>query len=182
MSTNTPTRFDRLVMPHLDGAYNLARWLIDNRDDAEDAVQEAMMRAYKYLDSCREDSARQWVLRIVRNTCYDWLAARNALATWGFADIDPEDADGAAYTADVFQDGTETPEGILCREDLRLEIDAMIAALPPTLREVIVLRELDELSYRDIAQVIGTPIGTVMSRLARARRLMIQHWNERHDT
>lgn len=181
MSKDNLNRFDRLVAPHLDGAYNLARWLIDDRDDAEDAVQEAMVRAYRYLDSCREESARQWVLRIVRNTCYDWLSAKRALATSGFADIDPEDEDGAAYEADVFNDGAETPESILAREDMRLRINAMIAALPPLLREVIVLRELDDLSYREIAQVIGAPIGTVMSRLARARRHMIQQWNDRHD-
>lgn len=181
MSKPIPDRFDRLVMPHLDGAYNLARWLIDNRDDAEDAVQEAMIRAYKYLASCREDSARQWVLRIVRNTCYDWLSAKRALSTTGFADIDPEDADGASYGADVFNDGVATPENILAREDLRAQIRTMIAALPPHLREVIVLRELDDLSYKEIAEVVGAPIGTVMSRLARARRHLFELWNTHHE-
>jgi RNA polymerase sigma-70 factor (ECF subfamily) len=177
---NSRDRFQRIALPHLDAAYNLARWLIRRPADAEDVVQEAMLRAYRSFDGCREETARAWLLRIVRNAAYDWLSANGAGRVVGFADLDPEDSDGAAFTADVFGEPTADPERILVREDDRRLVNAMIAALPEAFREVIILRELEQLSYREVAEVAGIPIGTVMSRLARARDLLHKAWRDRH--
>jgi RNA polymerase sigma-70 factor (ECF subfamily) len=173
-------RFQRIALPHLDAAYNLARWLIRRPADAEDVVQEAMLRAFRAFDGCREATVRAWLLRIVRNAAYDWLSANTAGKVVGFADIDPEDSDGAAYTADVFGEPAADPEGILLREDDRRLVNELIAALPLAFREVVILRELEQLSYKEVAEVAGIPIGTVMSRLARARDLLHTAWSDRN--
>ena len=170
-------RFDRVIMPHLDAAYNLARWLIRNPDDAEDVMQNALMRAYKSLDFCREDSARQWLVRITRNVCYDWLTVNQRLPK-GFADVDCLDQDGANYTHDAFGQTVATPEELMQRQRVRDRVNDMIAALPPVFREVVVLRELEDFSYHDIAEILGVPVGTVMSRLSRARAAMIKQWDQ----
>ena len=174
-------RFEQLVLPHLDGAYNLARWLVRGPDDAEDVVQDAVLRAYRFFDSCRPETVRAWFLRIVRHACYDWLGARRAMATTGFADLDADDADGAAFTADVFRGPSEDPETILAKAEDKELINALIAALPAEYREVIVLRELEELSYKEIAEIANIPPGTVMSRLSRARTLLQREWTKRND-
>jgi len=168
-------------MPHADAAYNLARWLIRDRHDAEDVVQNAMLRAYRFLDSCRAETARQWVLRIVRNACYDWLNAKAAIPVAGFADLDPLDIEGHHFTADIFGGLLEDPESLLVKADERSLINAMIAALPPEFREIIVLRELEALSYKEIAEIAGIPVGTVMSRLSRGRGLLVKEWNRRNE-
>ena len=146
------------MLPHLDAAYNLARWLTRNDHDAEDVVQEAVLRACRFADSLRGD-ARPWLLAIVRNACYTWLEAnRPAELTTVLDDaaaIPAPDADG--------------PEAGAVRNLERRMLNEAIAALPPQFREVLVLRELEDLSYKDIARVAGVPIGTVMSRLSRAR-------------
>lgn len=150
-------RFEIALLPHLDAAYDLARWLVRDDRDAEDVVQEAYMRALRYVDGLRGDDGRAWLLTIVRRTCYTWLrqhrAERPALA----AADDPTD------------DVTPTPEAALIERADRALVRAAIDALPVEFREVIVLRELEDLSYKDIATVIDVPLGTVMSRLARAR-------------
>jgi RNA polymerase sigma-70 factor, ECF subfamily len=173
-------RFERVVLPHLDASYNLARWLVRRPDAAEDVVQEAMLRAYRFLDGCREATARAWLLSVVRNVAYDWMRTCGEEKVSGFADIDPEDTNGSGYTTDAFGAVAETPEGLLLKADARRTINDLIVALPPRLREVVVLREFEDLSYKEIAEVAGIPMGTVMSRLGRARDLLQKAWRDRN--
>ena len=158
-------RFEMLAMPHLDAAYNLALWLTRNEHDAQDVVQEALMRAMRYLGGLRADSARAWFLQIVRHTCYSWLK-ENRPATKVSLD-DSEDA-----WCDLAGPAAGEPPSIAMRKAERLQINQAIADLPVPFREVFVLRELEDLSYNDIARIAAIPVGTVMSRLARARGLM----------
>ena len=160
-------RFCALVLPHLDAAYNLARWLTRSDADAEDVVQESCVRALRYLDSLRGDEARPWLLTIVRHTGYSWLRRNRPADVVALEDIDEALRDGTAPSADE-------PLAAALRNADRAQINRAIEALPIAFREVLVMRELEDLSYRDIARVAGIPIGTVMSRLARARRLMQQ--------
>jgi RNA polymerase sigma-70 factor, ECF subfamily len=157
------------VLPHLDAAYALARWLTRNDADAADVVQEAMLRAFRYFDSYREGDARSWVLQIVRRTTYSWLERCRSAETVPLAD---EAAAGSGAALEV-AGGTEAL--LLHRSELR-RLDRLIEALPAPLREVLVLRELQELGYRDIARITGVPIGTVMSRLSRARASLRRAW------
>src|SRR5262245_58168720 len=167
-------RFEKLVLPHLDAAYALARWLTRNDADAADVVQEAVLRAYRYFDTYREGDAKSWLLRIVRRTCYSWLERNRP------ADVVPleaelgEDKEGAATR----QAPGDTEALLQSRSDLR-RLDVLIEALPAPLREVIVLRELHDLGYREIAEITGVPIGTVMSRLHRARSALRRAWHGR---
>jgi RNA polymerase sigma-70 factor, ECF subfamily len=164
------SRFETVVLPHLDAAYALARWLTRNDADAADVVQEASLRAFRYFDSYREGDGKSWLLKIVRRACYDWLE-RNRPSE--LVPLEAEaDADGsvnspAAIDADAL---------LQTRSDLR-RLDRLIEALAPTLREAIVLRELHELDYRQIAEITGVPIGTVMSRLHRARSVLRREWD-----
>jgi RNA polymerase sigma-70 factor, ECF subfamily len=164
------SRFESVVLPHLDAAYALARWLTRNDADAADVVQEAMLRAFRYFDSYREGDAKSWVLRIVRRTCYSWLERNRP------AEILPLEAE-AEHDEDVLAPAAagNTEALLQSRSDLR-RLDALIEALPAPLREVVVLRELNELGYREIAEVIGVPVGTVMSRLHRARSALRRAW------
>ena len=156
--------FEARVLPHLDAAYNLARWLLRNEQAAEDAVQEASMRAFRYIGSLRGDDARPWLLGIVRNTCFTMLERqRNGPDMVEFDDAAFEAALGAA------ERNTSDPHALLQRERTRATVDAAIRALSPALREVIVLREFEDLGYAEIAKIADVPIGTVMSRLSRAR-------------
>jgi RNA polymerase sigma-70 factor (ECF subfamily) len=153
-------RFEQTVLPHLDAAYNLARWLTRNDHDADDVLQEAMLRAYRHFGGLRGE-ARPWLLAVVRNACWSWLQANRP------AEVEPlDDA--------IADDSLPGPEAALARTLDRRLLNEAIAALPAQFREVLVLRELEDLSYRDIARVAGIPIGTVMSRLARARRLLAE--------
>ena len=158
-------RFEALAMPHLDAAYNLARWLTRNEHDAQDVVQDALMRALRYIGSFRGDSARPWLLQIVRHTCYSWLRENRPAEQVLLDDSDDALSELAAPAADE-------PPALAIRKADRQQINEAIAALPVAYREVLVLRELEELSYGDIARIAGIPLGTVMSRLARARALM----------
>ena len=156
--------FETLVMPHLDAAYNLARWLLRSDQAAEDAVQEASMRAFRYVDALRGQDARPWLLGIVRNTCFTALErARSGPQQVEFDDAEFEAALGEAERSQ------SDPAAQLQRQRTRMQIDAAIRALSPPLREVIVLREFEDLDYAQIAKIVAVPIGTVMSRLARAR-------------
>ena len=155
-------RFELLAMPHLGAAYNLARWLTHNEHDAQDVVQDALMRAMRYINGLRGDSARAWLLQIVRHTCYSWLKENRPAEVVVLDDNDDALQEYAAPAADE-------PPAMAMRKAERLQINAAIAALPVAYREVLVLRELEELSYGDIARIAGIPVGTVMSRLARAR-------------
>jgi RNA polymerase sigma-70 factor, ECF subfamily len=166
------SRFESVVLPHLDAAYALARWLTRNDADAADVVQEAVLRAYRYFDTYREGDAKSWLLRIVRRTSYSWLERNRP------ADVVPleaeigEDKEGAA----ALPAASNTEALLQSRSDLR-RLDVLVEALPASLREVIVLRELHELGYREIAEVTGVPIGTVMSRLHRARSALRRAWD-----
>jgi RNA polymerase sigma-70 factor (ECF subfamily) len=152
-------RFEALVLPHLDVAYNLARWLTRSDQDADDVVQEAFLRAFRFLDGMEGESGRAWLLAIVRNTAMSWLeAGRASSATREFDEL----KHGQAHT-----DG---PEAQLARKDTRGQVNAALKKLPAEFREVLVLREMEDLSYREIAHVAAIPIGTVMSRLSRARK------------
>lgn len=155
-----------MALPHLDAAYNLARWLAGNDHDAADVVQEAYLRAFKYFHSFTGGNARAWLLSIVRNAAYDWRS-RNREIPVGDA---VAESDGSP---DVFERaGGEDPFSLLLRERERARINQAIAALPFDSREVVVLREIEGLSYREIAEVLSIPMGTVMSRLARARDML----------
>jgi len=165
------SRFESVVLPHLDAAYALARWLTRNDADAADVVQEAVLRAFRYFDTYREGDAKSWILRIVRRTCYSWLERNRP------ADIVPLDEEGMLdeSVASVPVAAANTEALLHNRSDLR-RLDVLIEALPAPLREVIVLRELNELGYREIAEITGVPIGTVMSRLHRARSALRRTW------
>ena len=160
-------RFEMLVIPHLDAAYNLARWLTRNDQDAQDVVQDASMRAMRYFGGFRGDQARAWWLQIVRHTCYAWLKENRPAEVVALDDSEDTWREVAAPAADE-------PHAIAVRNADRLQINQAIAALPIAYREVLVLRELEDLPYKDIARIADIPVGTVMSRLARARSLLRQ--------
>ncbi len=152
--------FEKAVLPHLSAAYNLARWLTRNDHDAEDLVQEACLRALKSFDSFRGGDARAWLLTIVRNRCYTWLQEnRMQELTTTF--------DEEIHTTESH---SHSPEALLLESADARRVKDALEQLPPEFREVIVLRELEGLSYKEIAGLCGIPIGTVMSRLARARQ------------
>jgi len=164
------TRFEDRVMPHLDAAYNLARWLTRNDDDAQDFVQEAFVRAFRFFDSLRDANARSWVLAIVRNAAYSWMEKNRP------AEIVPID-DAGAIDADQESIGhaspaESNPEVILLQSANRKLVNQSLEELPVALREVLVMRELEDLSYKEIAQIADIPIGTVMSRLSRGRAML----------
>jgi len=155
-------------MAHLDAAYNLARRLARNEHDAEDVVQEASLRAFRFLDSFRGGNARAWLLAIVRNTYYSWLEQNRGR----MANVTLDEDAIAAIESDLAnpQDGVDR---LLQQQDTQRLVNRALDRLPPEFREIIVLRELEELSYRDIAQISDIPLGTVMSRLSRARKLLL---------
>jgi len=156
------SRFEQLVLPHLDAGHNLARWLSRDANDAEDVLQDACLRALKYVDALRGEDARAWFLTVVRHAFYDWCR-RNRPA-------ELVEDDGAIEAA--VDDADVGPEGALLRSaDSRVLADA-IAELPLAFREALILREFEDLSYKEIARIADVPVGTVMSRLARARALL----------
>ena len=156
-------RFEESVLPHLDAAHNLARWLTRNTHDAEDVVQDACVRALKYVGALRGNDARAWFLTIVRHAFYDWCSRNRP------AEIARDDGTAIEMAID---DAAIDPERAALRgAESKLLADA-VAELPLPYREVIVLRELEELSYKEIARIADIPVGTVMSRLARARALL----------
>ena len=175
MTVTNARNFDALVLPHLNAASNLARWLVRDEHVAEDIVQESCLRAYRYFGSLRGDDARPWLLGIVRNNCFTWLDRKRM--TPEHVELDDELAHSLPELADA--EGA-TPEAMLERERTRKRVDAAIMALAAPFREVVVLRELEGLSYAEIAQIAAVPIGTVMSRLARARAelksLLAEFW------
>ena len=157
-------QFEQTVMPHLDAAYNLARWLAGNDHDAEDIAQEACVRAFRFFNGFRGDNCRAWLLTIVRNTAYTWLKKNRPQATVTLADEElVEIEDPAAGSNLTFQNADA--------DVLRIALEE----LPVEFREALVLRELEGLSYKEIADVADVPVGTVMSRLARARKQLQTH-------
>ena len=158
-------RFRDAALPHLDEVYTLARYLLRNASDAEDAVQECYLRALRHFDTFRGGAMRPWLFAILRNVCKMTYAQR------GFA---AEDA--ADDAVPMWSEAPETPEAHILRRRDEQSIRDMVGALPAAFREAIVLREINDLSYREIAEVVGAPIGTVMSRLARARSMLRAAW------
>ncbi|HLY59173.1 MAG TPA: sigma-70 family RNA polymerase sigma factor [Terriglobia bacterium] len=156
--------FERAVLPHLDAAYNLARWLTHNDDDAQDQVQEAYLRALKSFDGFLGGDGRAWILTIVRNTCYTWLRqnTRNKLEAVFDEEIHSVESDDSS------------PETLLLESLDSQLLKQALEELPLEFREVLILRELEGLSYKEISDVAGLPLGTVMSRLARARKRLQQ--------
>ncbi len=157
------------MLPHLDAAYSLARWLVRDSHHAQDRVQEAYLRAFRYFHRFRGGDARPWLLRIVRNTCYSWLKTHSQQAE--MLEFHDEELHGASDPDDAFGGN---PETLLLRQAQREEVLSAVEALPLHFREVIVLREMDEMTYECIAEVMDIPVGTVMSRLSRARALLRQ--------
>jgi RNA polymerase sigma factor (sigma-70 family) len=152
-------RFERAVLPHLDAAYNLARWLTGKDHDAEDIVQEAYLRAFRFFGSFHGADGRAWLLAIVRNTSYTWLEKNRGRRL--AASFDEAEHSGAMPVA--------SPESVLARKEDERMLRQALEKLPTEFREIIVLRELEGLSYQEIAGIAAIPLGTVMSRLARAR-------------
>jgi RNA polymerase sigma-70 factor (ECF subfamily) len=158
--------FEAAVLPHLNAAYNLARYLTRNPADAEDVVQEAVLRAVTYFGGFRGTNPRAWLLQIVRNTAY----ASRALVR-GAVTVALPDEEGAPAAPELIDHGDDPEIALRKRED-HARLARLLAALPVELRETLVLREIEELSYKEIAEITQAPIGTVMSRLWRARRLL----------
>lgn len=151
-------QFDAMIVPHLDEAYTVARYLLRDEHDAQDVVQEAALRAFRHIAGLRRSDARAWLLSIVRNCCYTWTAARGAERARVSESVEHiELADG------------RSADDRAMRSSERARIESALAQLPMDLREVVILRDVSDLSYKEIAEVAGVPMGTVMSRLSRAR-------------
>jgi RNA polymerase sigma-70 factor (ECF subfamily) len=157
-------RFEALVLPHLDAAYNLARWMTRNNTDAEDIAQEAMLRAFRFFDGFRGEDGRVWLLTIVRNTYLTWLRRR-------LPDQNSAEFDEAQHT-DI--ETVLTPEAQALRQATSDQVRRAIAMLAPEYREVILMREFEQMSYKEIAAVTQSPLGTVMSRISRGRSMLRQ--------
>jgi RNA polymerase sigma-70 factor (ECF subfamily) len=154
-------RFEERVLPHLDAAFNLARWLTRNDHDAQDVVQEAVLRAFRFFEGLRGE-ARPWLLAIVRNSCLSWMQVNRPVELAGFDDRAVEAIE------------ENSPETLALRQCDRRMLNEALAALSAQFREALILRELEDLSYKDIARITDVPVGTVMSRLARGRRLLAE--------
>lgn len=170
-------RFQHVIVPHLDAAYNFARFLSRDAEAAQDIVQEAFLRAYRNFETYRGGDPRSWLFAIVRNCCHVWRQQDRRKARFerhlddsGSADHDEDDGYQIASEED-------SPETAMIRRTEQQRVRAVISQLPETMREILVLRELEDLSYRQIAEIIDAPIGTVMSRLARARREFGEAWD-----
>jgi RNA polymerase sigma factor (sigma-70 family) len=168
---NDQARFASVVMPHLADAYGLARWITGERADAEDVVQEACLRAFRSIGQFNGGNARAWMLTIVRHTAYTWLGKNRPTLLVAVDNLDA--LEHAQRGADLSASRTADPESALIAKADAARLEAAIAALPPPFRETLVLRDLQGLDYREIAAVTDVPVGTVMSRLARARRRLI---------
>ena len=169
---NRTAVFEAAVLVHLNSAYTLARYLSRRTDIAEDLVQDALLRAYRSFDESRCSNVRAWLLTIVRNCFLTWKARDRE-------DVSEVDLEAKRWSFGGGSDGhePETPESILIRHEEDCTMRSLIEALPHPFREVLVLRDIEDMSYREIAEVTGAPVGTVMSRLARARKMFAAAWN-----
>jgi RNA polymerase sigma-70 factor (ECF subfamily) len=151
--------FEETVLPHLDAAFNLARWLTHNKQDAEDVVQEAYLRAFRFFPNFRGGQARAWLMKIVRNTCYTWMNVNRPLQN------------AAEFDENLFPPDSRAPdpEEAVLQKDSGALLRKALENLPPNFREVLILREFEAMSYNEIADITGMPVGTVMSSLSRAR-------------
>jgi RNA polymerase sigma-70 factor (ECF subfamily) len=158
LSVEDRERFEQLVLPHVDAAFNLARWLLRGRTDSEDVAQEALLRACRFFGGFHGGDVRAWLLQIVRNTCYTWLEKNRPLEL------------SMEFDEELHLQTCATPETLAIAGDDRKRLTLALERLPPRFREVLVLRELEGCSYKEIAAITSIPIGTVMSSLSRARR------------
>jgi len=149
------------VLPHFDAAHNLARWILSGRGEAEDLTQESVLRAFQHFEGYRGGDPRSWLLRIVRNTCYNWLEKNKAAK------------ESAPFDEELHGSFPLTPEMIVIDEENRARLTAALEDLPVRLREIFVLREMEGYSYKEIAAITSVPIGTVMSCLSRARKFLL---------
>ena len=156
---NQARNFEQVVMPHLDAAYNLARWMMRNEQDAQDVSQEAYLRAFRFFPGFRGGDARAWLLKIVRNTCYTWLQVNRPLQN-------APEFDENSFSPDSY---APNPEDIVLQKDSGNLVRKALEMLTPNSREVLILRELEGMSYKEIAEITGMPMGSVMSSLSRAR-------------
>jgi RNA polymerase sigma-70 factor, ECF subfamily len=163
-------RFRDAALPHLDDVYTLARYLLRSAADADDAVQECYLRAFRHFDGFRGQAIKPWLMAILRNVCRAEYARRSGPVSVGV------EADVAEDASPLWQEEPHTAEAEMLRRHDAETIRGLLAALPEPFREAVVLRDVNDLSYRDIAEVIGTPVGTVMSRLARARSMLRKAW------
>ena len=170
--------FKQTIVPHLDAAYKLARLLSKDADTAQDIVQEALLRAYRGFAGYRGENARAWISRIVRNCYYNWLMSRRRKSR---LEVDSHDF---GYTEELILSVSSdecTPEAMLVRDAETQAVRSVLNAMSPPLREILMLREFEELSYRQISEITALPIGTVMSRLARARRAFGDAWQRENN-
>jgi len=176
---DTLAEFNQNIVPHLGAAYNLARLLSKDADAAQDIVQEAFLRAHRSFAGYRGENARAWILKIVRNCCYSWLMNRRRKSR---LEVDSHDS---GYTEELILNISSdecTPETMLVREAESQAVRFVLNTMPLPLREILVLRELEELSYRQISEITALPIGTVMSRLTRARRAFGDAWRRQTNS
>jgi RNA polymerase sigma-70 factor (ECF subfamily) len=173
-------RFELLALPHLDAAYNLARWLARNPADAEDVVQDAYLRAYRYFDTFQGGNFRVWLLTIVRNAFVNWVK-ENRSGRMVFLPDTPV-ADTADTEETMWGSRPRDPEALLLESIDSQTLSRLMEQLPAEYREVLLLREVEDLAYKEIATVTGAPIGTVMSRLARARLSLRNLWLQQAET
>jgi len=163
-------RFRDAALPHLDDVYTVARYMLRSAADADDAVQECYLRAFRHFDGFRGETIKPWLLAILRNVCHAEFARRSGLLSVG------AQADVAEDASPLWQEETHTAETEMLRREDAERLRGLVAALPDPFREAIVLRDINDLSYRDIARVTGAPVGTVMSRIARARGMLREAW------
>jgi RNA polymerase sigma-70 factor, ECF subfamily len=171
-------RFRDAALPHLDEVYTLARYLMRNTNDAEDAVQECYLRALRHFDSYRGPAMKPWLLAILRNVCNTEFKRRSR----GEVPTDYAQDESVAGEMPIWQEAQTSPEKMILQQQDRATIRRLVEELPEPFREAIVLREMNDLSYKEIAEVAGVPVGTVMSRLARARAMLRSAWNASENT
>jgi len=162
-------RFEHLVLPHVDAAFNLARWLLRRREDAEEVAQEALLRACRFFRGFHGGDARAWLLQIVRNTCYSWLGKNRPREMM------------VEFDEELHPQTIATPESMAIVNEDRERLTRALESLPPRFREILVLRELEGCSYKEIAAITSIPIGTVMSSLSRARRQLYSVLTNSHQ-
>src|SRR3954470_6879376 len=182
LDTEARQHFRTLMLPHLDAAYNLARYLARDEDLAQDLVQDAFVRALRGFGSYRGENAKAWLLAIVRNLFLSSATARGSDRTVSLEAYMQRDREPDGSARELWDPDQDTPETALIRSNESRGIRDLIEALPVPFRETLVLRELEELSYQQIATATGSPVGTVMSRLARARQMLERAWRRRHGS
>jgi RNA polymerase sigma-70 factor (ECF subfamily) len=178
---DSKARFASVVLPHLADAFTLARWLSGSRADAEDITQEACLRAFRAIETFRGEQARAWVLTIVRNTAHSWLAKNRNFKLVSVDDLHAEDRTEMELGGSLGEAAAMTPESKLIAQVDAADLETAIADLPDVFREVVVLRDIQGLSYQEIGMVAGVAIGTVMSRLSRGRRRVLERLGRGQD-